>query len=254
VIAGLTGCCYAEAGRELIWLGPGTHALHARAVMLGAPITVSAGDEVEIATGGLVAWRPTMPAVAGPVLRMGTAALLAMRRSLGPPRGLGRLLFTGADEGPAPQDPVGERARPAAARLAAACAAHDAKAAIDPAVALLGLGDGLTPDGDDYVGGALFARRACGEASAAWAAACAQVIAQARMRSHPISARLLEDLASGEAWTSLHELVEAMAARDDHRAQTTARELIALGASSGWSVLAGFVAGILGNVSDQPVS
>ena len=245
VVAALTSSCYAEAGGELIWLGAGgDHAVHGRAVMVGASVTAAAGADVviDVAIDGLAAWRPAPFPAWGPALN--APRLLAVASSLGAPRGLGRLLFPGTDAQGI--DPVVERARPHASRLAAACAADDAAAAVDPALALLGLGDGLTPDGDDYVGGALFAIRAAGRASARWREASARIVGEARARTHPISARLLADLAAGEGWASLHELVDAMATGDAKATATAARGLVTLGASSGWDIFAGFVSALLG--------
>jgi hypothetical protein len=248
VVAALTDSCYADAGGELIWLGPGDRAVHARAIMAGAPIAVAAHDVIDVVTEGLIAWRPADVAVLrGPLHATG---LLAMRGSLGAPRGLGRLLFPAADGPSALDDAVVTRARPHASRLAIACAADDAAAAIDPALTLLGLGDGLTPNGDDYVGGALFALRACGRATPAWTAAGARIVTEARTRTHPISARLLGDLAQGEGWASLHELVDAMTKGEGERAAMAARSLVTLGASSGWDIFAGLVAAMLGRLPD----
>ena len=250
VVAALTDSCYADAGGELIWLGPGDRAVHARAIMAGAPVAVAAHDVIDVVTEGLIAWRPADVAVLrGPLHATG---LLAMRAALGTPRGLGRLIFPAPDKpsDAALDDVVVTRARPHALGLAMACADDDAAGAIDPALALLGLGDGLTPNGDDYVGGALFALRACGRATPGWAAASARIVTEARTRTHPISARLLGDLAEGEGWASLHELVDALTRGEGARATMAARSLVTLGASSGWDIFAGLVAAILGRLPD----
>ncbi len=114
---------------------------------------------------------------------------------------------------------------------------------------LLGLGAGLTPSGDDFVGGALFARRLVAIGDAAWEAAVAQIIAEAAAATHPISARLLADLAAGDGWAPLHDLAGALITHDVRAALHAARELTALGHTSGWDLLAGFSAG-LGNVPE----
>ena len=135
----------------------------------------------------------------------------------------------------------------AADAMAAACARDDADTAASAAVALLGLGAGLTPSGDDLVGGAFFARAALAEVGggdgAAWRQAATSMRAAAGEATNPISAALLSDLLEGHGWSALHDLVSALASDDDSRATTAARRLIRLGHSSGWDVLAGFVAG-----------
>jgi hypothetical protein len=53
----------------------------------------------------------------------------------------------------------------------------------------------------------------------------------------------LSDLIEGHGWSPLHDLVGALVSGDDSAALKTASHLIRLGHSSGWDLLAGFVAG-----------
>jgi hypothetical protein len=95
--------------------------------------------------------------------------------------------------------------------VADACArdaAADAAAAGEP---LIGLGPGLTPSGDDFVGGVLFARRALAPGDAAWSRAATSLVERARTRSHPVSAALVTDLARGEGHEPLHDLMDTLA-------------------------------------------
>jgi hypothetical protein len=140
---------------------------------------------------------------------------------------------------------------PAARALAQACADDDPRAATRAAEALIGLGPGLTPAGDDYVGGAFFARALLGPAAtrdaSGWAAAAARVRTLAAERTHPISAALLADLLGGEGHAPLHDLGAALAAGAPlPTALAAARRLARLGHSSGWDMLAGFVGALLG--------
>jgi hypothetical protein len=134
-----------------------------------------------------------------------------------------------------------ERAAPHVEALRAACAADDAARATEAATALLGLGGGLTPSGDDLVGGALFARHVLAAAGVgderAWRRATAEVVAEARTRTHAISATLLADLAHGHAHAPLHALMAAWV--QDGAPVDAARALVAIGHSSGWDMLAG---------------
>jgi hypothetical protein len=137
-------------------------------------------------------------------------------------------------------------ARDRADALAAACAGDEPVSAARAAVTLLGLGPGLTPAGDDFVGGAFFARAmltAAGSSATGWRQA-AEIVREAASRStHPISAVLLGDLLAGEGWAPLHDLARALASDDEAAATAAARRLVRLGHSSGWDLLAGFVAG-----------
>src|SRR5438874_581081 len=64
--------------------------------------------------------------------------------------------------------------------------------------------------------------------------------------THPIGAALLGDLLVGEGWAALHDLAAALARDDEPAALEAARRLTRLGHSSGWDLLAGFVAGARG--------
>jgi hypothetical protein len=64
--------------------------------------------------------------------------------------------------------------------------------------------------------------------------------------THPIGAALLGDLLDGEGWAPLHDLARALAHEDDATALDAARRLTQLGHSSGWDLLAGFMAGARG--------
>jgi hypothetical protein len=240
VVAQHSTSCYANAAGELIWIGPAGAPLHPRSVMTSDPVGASADGAVHLVVDGVTPWRP--PALREPSagIRDAVRALHARVAELGEPRGLGRLLVPSAGD-----DLVAARARPHARALASACAADDAAAVAEAARPLLGLGAGLTPSGDDYVGGALFARRlVAGRDTAAWDAAVARIVTDTATLTHPISARLLADLAGGEGWAPLHDLAAALAAGDLASALGAARRLTALGHTSGWDMLAGFSAGL----------
>lgn len=242
VLARLSASTYLRAGGEIIWLGGTEAPLHPRAILADGPHDHE-HDDVHLDPSGLVPWRP-------PTLALDSAAaerlVTSWRRltggigALGAPRGFGALI------GGMPLEFPLASARAAARALACACARDDAAAAADSAVELVGLGGGLTPSGDDYVGGALFARRllaARGFADGtAWRRAAGAVLTAARTRTHPISLTLLGDLAAGLGWAPLHELVHALAAGTPTAA--AAQRLSSLGHTSGWDVLAGLGAGL----------
>jgi hypothetical protein len=162
-------------------------------------------------------------------------------RALGTPSGFGTWLLG------APLAFPLDRAAARANALAAACAADDASRAADAACKLIGLGPGLTPSGDDLVGGAFFARAVLARAGAidatAWRCAASRVRADAARLTHPIAAALLGDLLCGDGWATLHAVAAALARGDDTAALDAARALTRLGHSSGWDVLSGFVVG-----------
>jgi hypothetical protein len=128
---------------------------------------------------------------------------------------------------------------------------------------LLGVGGGLTPSGDDVVGGMLFGlyimHGAATEnvASEGWRATRLAILNRAELRTHAISAALLRDLASGQTYDALHDLAntlfqaDASATHPDYlaRAIAHARAVTAIGHSSGWDMLTGFLASLKGTLA-----
>jgi len=243
VVARLTGSTYLDAEGALVWLGPDHATLHPRAILAGA--AAGDGDALAFVIDGLVPWRPTPLALEVAdvaTIRRGWRALLTDLRALGTPGGFGALLAG---------DPLTfplEGARGDAGDLARACEQDDADAATRAALALLGVGGGLTPSGDDFVGGALFARRLLADAgvadAVAWRHAAASIRAAAVERTHPLSATLLGDLADGHTYASLHDLMYGLARAAPAAARDATRRLVRLGHSSGWDMLAGLGAGL----------
>ena len=127
---------------------------------------------------------------------------------------------------------------------------------------LLGVGGGLTPSGDDVVGGMLFGLHvlysAAGDDAAArrWSAAGLVILNRAELRTHAISAALLKDLALGQTYDALHDLANALFQADTSAthsealacATACARAVTAIGHSSGWDMLTGFLASLTGSL------
>jgi hypothetical protein len=245
VVARLSRSVYLDVGGDLVWLGPSGSTLHGRAIIAepadnGAGFETGSGLDVSAARE----WRP-------PALPRGIAvdamARIAMQLApaisrLGRPDGFGRLLV-----GEPPPFPLNHAADGATAFLAA-CGAGDAPGAAVLAERLLGVGPGLTPAGDDLVGGAFFARRVLADVGAVdgapWRAAAALVHDRAPQRTHRISATLLGDLLEGDAYAPLHDLVIALMLGDEHAAIEATSRLIRIGHSSGWDMLTGFLGGL----------
>src|SRR2546428_815414 len=169
VPAGLSASIYVDAGGGVLWVGAADATPHARAIHVARPPAVPiVGDRVRVTMpAALRPWRPQdAPATveAAAALRRGATRLAARAATLDTPRGFGAWLL---------QVPLAfplDAARARADALAHACAADDPARAADAARALLGLGPGLTPAGDDLVGGAFFARALLARAGACDAA------------------------------------------------------------------------------------
>ena len=142
-----------------------------------------------------------------------------------------------------PQFPL-DRATPLVRTLGRAFEDDDPAAVLAAALPLLGLGAGLTPSGDDLVGGAIFGKRLARAEDRRWTSVGRKLSKEIRQRSHAVSAALFADLAAGRSFAPLHEIAGALIAADDAGAARAARSLVAIGHSSGWDMLTGFLIGI----------
>jgi hypothetical protein len=233
-IPGFADAPYRLAGTEIVWIGTRGEP-HPRAVFLDQPL----GE-------GRLAWDADHPAPArhgrtGPLARAAAAAhfgaLARNCRQLGQPRGCGCLLA-----GLAPPFPLSARAE-AMHALAATIAGDDPAGLVAAGVRLLGVGGGLTPSGDDFVGAALFTLAHL--RSARWRQAAAELTHVANERTHAISAALFADLARGESFAPLHDL---LAAADASAMGEPAQRLVNIGHSSGWDMLTGMIAAATGTL------
>ncbi len=241
-LAGFDEGPYYAAGGELIWVGARLPAMHPRAVITAEPqprgIALRLG---EIPAHGWTPLRARLDADAATRIDDLARSLIASDA----PRGFGTLLA-----GRAPAFPL-DLAVGRVQALENAYAQDDPDAAFDASIALLGFGTGLTPSGDDLAGAALFGRRLLAPQRDAWARVAEHLAREITRRSHAVSAALFDDLARGQSFAPLHAIVEDLAADDPDAALAAARELTAIGHSSGWDMFTGLVIGITGNCSTQ---
>lgn len=237
-LAGLADAPYLLADGEIVWIGSRLPAWHPRAVL-----TATAPPRgVALRFGPLPArgWSPRAPAGSAAAARIERTAG-ALRSTLAQsetPRGFG-LLLVGAPL-PFPLDLV--RARVDA--LAEAYRVGDSELVFLASLPLLGTGAGLTPSGDDLAGAALFGRMLIGPRDRGWSAVAVRLSREVALRSHAISAALFGDLARGRSFAPLHALAAALKRGQRGAALGAARRLVALGHSSGWDMLTGFLLGM----------
>lgn len=269
-------------GGEVLWLAVESAPMHARCVRLAGPLPrlaagqafAGAAGQVHLSCGlavdcrGASAWvapaMPGPPTLAEAEVARRVRAALSGGFDLAPARGLGRLiprilsLPHAQAEGRHDAEAVLGRAWEATRAIWLACARRDVAAFWSEATALVGLGEGLTPSGDDFLGALLFSLHAA-PTTAAWLAedpaAQAQFMAAARERTHLISHTLLRDLASGQAVAPLHELACAAASAGPlDGIRRAAARLTCIGHATGWDLLAGVLAGLLvAGGADPPV-
>lgn len=124
-----------------------------------------------------------------------------------------------------------------------ALSANDLPAFTTAALRVLGLGDGLTPSGDDFVGGILFALAHAPRS--AWTeelpATVATIRGAAKSSTNVISAALLDDLMAGKSYSSLHDVLIALQSADIAEIEPACKKLLTIGASSGADMLAGLL-------------
>jgi uncharacterized protein DUF2877 len=238
-LAAFPGSPWYQAGGEIVWIGARLPALHPRAVLTS--VAPPRGRSLHFESIPVSAWSARLPTLDASGAARVAAGAKRMQRSVvaaQAPEGFGTLL-----QRRLPQFPL-DRAMPCVRALGRAFARDDPDAAFAAARPLLGLGSGLTPSGDDLVGGALFARRFLHRTEPRWTKLGRELSREIRSRSHLVSAALFSDLAAGRSFAPLHEIAEALVLDADEAALSSGRALVAIGHSSGWDMLAGFLIGI----------
>jgi len=203
---------YALLDGRIVWTGSHAQTDHPRNLAYpwqAAPVTY---DAQALRSGAALAW-------AGMDVHVGLLGWLAGQR----------LVF-----------PL-ELARPRLQAVAQALCAQDLAALEAAALRVLGLGHGLTPSGDDLMGGILFTLAHA--PIAAWGGAMpglhARIRRAAQGATNPISAALLDDLMRGSSYRVLHDVFDAFQAGQPSRITAAVDRLVRLGASSGGDMLAG---------------
>jgi Protein of unknown function (DUF2877) len=247
-LAGFADAPYLEAAGEIVWVGsrrPGRAEgerdvlMHPRAIVTaeapprGVPLRF-----LDVPSEG---WSARLPVLAPAEIARVLAHAQRLRDTIVArevPLGFGRLLA-----GRAP-DALLALAVPNVCKLAGAYEQDSAEAVFDASLALLGVGSGLTPSGDDLAGAALFGRRFVAAQDARWDELGQRLAREVVSRSHRVSAALFSDLARGESFAPLHEIVDVLASGDRKKALESARNLAGIGHSSGWDMLAGLLIGM----------
>jgi hypothetical protein len=124
--------------------------------------------------------------------------------------------------------------------LAYALENGDREGSLESAAGLAGLGDGLTPAGDDWLLGAALAAHLKDPSDPARELFLEAARGAAR-RTTPLSAAWLRAAASGECAAPWHELFESCLGADEEAIEHAAHQIIGQGHTSGASALAGFV-------------
>jgi len=138
-------------------------------------------------------------------------------------------------------------AQPLVLDMARACLNHQPLRILLNAEALIGLGAGLTPSGDDFLGGMLFALKILRTSYPALSFADFEIpIDSYRSRTHLISFTLLNDLKDGHAIAPLHSILNGLLSGESpENISPFVSQLTQVGHSTGWDLLAGLLTGML---------
>lgn len=144
-------------------------------------------------------------------------------------------------------DPILQFSNPLVLDMARACLHHQPSRLPEIADKLIGLGTGLTPSGDDFLGGMSFAVH---HLQAAYPdsdfTAYTIPIESYRSRTHSISFTLLKDHASGHAIEPLHQIINGILSGESFESiSPSVSQLTQIGHSTGWDLLTGLLVGLL---------
>jgi hypothetical protein len=145
---------------------------------------------------------------------------------------------------------VSEYAWPVIQEISEACLAHDFPRVLETAADLIGLGEGLTPSGDDFVGGLLFYVMTLQHLYAPFhnirTTDLPRFLERATSRTHVISFTMLKDHATGHSTETLHKFINALLTGQSlESTYLLGMELTQIGHSTGWDLLAGVLTGML---------
>jgi hypothetical protein len=262
-----------DAG-EILWLSPPGSVLHRRGILVPLDAvdlhqgdvfrcdggTLCCGEHLLVGCDGMPVWNAPPVERSRGTLKDSAEALargLDVLRRNQSPLGTARFALPGTTtaqhQAEVQEEEGGDWLDGSAAPILGverALRARDGRELLDSGRALVGLGGGLTPSGDDFLGGLLFGLRAQRDAGhdLAWVDwGAVQVWAgQTASRTNRISHILLRDLAAGHGPAPLHDLARAtLAGGSCESIARRAEEVAAIGHTSGRDLLAGFSAAIL---------
>ncbi|MDA1324675.1 MAG: DUF2877 domain-containing protein [Proteobacteria bacterium] len=238
----------------VVWASCG---LHIDEPVLSSSGSLWVGQALEFSVGDVVPWTPPAPP---------PWTALTVKAGLD---GLNRLVVMAADEGLA-GFVLGDPARVARNRVTAAarqpidvlsraveCAFRELPLKIsdteEAVIDLLGLGPGLTPSGDDFLGGMLIALAILPVPTLR--AHLQDVIeGQARQRTNAVSFAHLRAAGSGEGHEALHEIFNSLLGGKMSALPVHVGAINTIGHSSGWDALAGMCVTLRAYLAAQRVA
>ena len=275
VLAVLSGTIYLSAQNgEIFWICPEGSPLHRRSILVSRPPLVTPGEKCFVDFSGLTfggglsvvfpgatEWEPFRPGSEDAAPRASVQKsfrqllvvldLLEIPDGLGPSISLVSALARGRPLPSFPPESLMEQVKDRIWDLAQDCRHQDLRSVALKGREVAGLGPGLTPSGDDFLGGLFFAadllHRAYPKDFPRAEADVSGLLDWTKTRTHPISHAIFCDLVRGYGPEPLHELVAVLlsGSEEPFRAVDAAVRLTRIGHSSGWDMLAGILTGML---------
>ncbi len=206
-----------------------------------SPVGISIEDSTIISCRGVHSWYPPKePAWTKNSLILGLRGLENLAQEKVPAEGLGRFLFESPDRFPASEESgaaensIGILKNWLKEYFEFQTPVTPDKEAVS---ALLGLGPGLTPSGDDFLGGMLIALHVCGKKSVQ-----KQLYTQVESlldSTGPVSSAHLKAAALGEGSDSLHQVLNMLLEGNETQLELIIDVINQIGHTSGWDALAG---------------
>lgn len=214
---------------------------------VGAPVAgtdgvLTVGNRFRFDSRSARQWSP--PVISDPIpIAVLMESVISVARESAPMDGLAPLVFSGGNM--AVMSPFVDAAAPAHRGLVdwvrLVTAGVDVSPPLDCVCRLLGLGPGLTPSGDDYLGGMMIALRAAGYGETV-ERLYAIVDREASRRTNPISAAHLAAAREGWGAAPLHDVLDRLAAKTDAPLSSLIAAVGRIGHTSGWDALTGLLA------------
>jgi hypothetical protein len=275
VLAGFSRAVYLVIEQaELFWLASENVPIHVRGLRIEGHVPQLVAGETFFVEGGSIQITPdlqvdfghaptwVMPPFPGNTVLEKDQIPARVKRLLSTDlnssnaSGFGRLiprilsLATGRLDDKPEMDPMLAFAWPVINEIASACLRHDLPCLLQESKALVGLGEGFTPSGDDFVGGLLFCIHTMQGLYPGFIdldySKQASFIQSVKQRTHRISFTLLQDLANGHAVEPLHQWIQAVLSdQSPASSRQPASNLTQIGHSTGWDLLTGALTGLL---------
>jgi len=265
VLASVSGAVYLESDADdLLWLTGRRSALHARAILLkempsslptrGAPCWFSGpylhiGRELVVDLGRATVWHPALLTQVDDSLAERCDRLERAVRYAAPAASSNAWLahalqLTGIRSRPDPEAALDPTASQGVAALQRVGSADELVRGLEVVEGLVGLGEGLTPSGDDFLGGFLYTLRVLTQVfPAAFRIDWGYIetwLRRVKPLTNKISHHMLVDHARGEAAEPLASLLQAtLTGSSLARLTRLVIQLGRIGSSSGWDVIAG---------------